>query len=276
MNDNGIFAALAAPLDPQSVKTLEKKDKKSGRVTAIRYIDARTVIDRLNSICPGQWTFETELLAMPQGDGGKWVFKGRLTVCGAWQEDVGMNDNEDYYDPPKAAVSDALKRCAVHFGIGAELYGDAPKNAKQGASKPPQGNGNGDQQQNSKWPARPWQPEILKAAIAASCANKSTELVDFDKAKNLAIVWKKITGQDDITRLAVTSYLVGKCGTFKELSSAAADAFMDWLNKNPTLARQEAQSIKEMLAEEAPKKTMLDKLFPRNVEGNEFEDNGVA
>ncbi len=131
MNED-IFAALAAPLDPSRIKTRKQKD------TTIRYIDARTVIDRLNEVVPGQWHFTTELLHVPTGEqGSKWVFKGRLVVLDCVQEDVGMNDNEDYFDPPKSAVSDALKRCAVHFGIGTELYGNAaPSAAKDSYSKP--------------------------------------------------------------------------------------------------------------------------------------------
>jgi hypothetical protein len=143
--DEELFELLAAPIDPEDIKTREQ-----GGAT-IRYIDARVVIERLNSVCPGQWHFETELIAMPSDSNAKWVFKGRLTVMGCTQEDVGMNDNEKFFDPPKSAVSDALKRCAVHFGIGIELYGDAPnqtrraqptrapqQNAKQSTPKPPQ------------------------------------------------------------------------------------------------------------------------------------------
>lgn len=112
-----VWARLAEPLDPEVIRS------RDDRGTVIYYIDARTVIERLNSVVPGQWHFETELLHVPSGEkGDKWVFKGRLTVLGCVHEDVGMNENELYFDPAKAAVSDALKRCAVHFGIGIELY----------------------------------------------------------------------------------------------------------------------------------------------------------
>lgn len=119
MDKQEVFALLAAPLDVSKIKTRQQAGRN------IRYIDARTVIERLNDVCPGEWHFETQLLSAPSPQNPKWVFLGRLTVLGCVQEDVGMNENEDYFDPPKAAVSDALKRCAVHYGIGIELYGDA-------------------------------------------------------------------------------------------------------------------------------------------------------
>jgi len=205
MEEHEIFAALAAPLDPQSVKTLEKRDKKSGRVTAIRYIDARTVIDRLNSICPGLWTFETELLAVPQGAGDKWVFKGRLTVCGAWQEDVGMNDNEDYYDPPKAAVSDALKRCAVHFGIGGELYGDAPKNAKQAPQKPPQA------QPTSNQPAQHWIKDAKSRAAFWRWTHDDMQLTNEEVHATLKVEKvEQYTGTKEQAMAAIKEYAAKK------------------------------------------------------------------
>src|SRR5205823_8806255 len=46
--------------------------------------------------------------------------KGRLTVLGVTKCDAGEAAAED--EPLKAAVSDALKRCAVHFGIARYLY----------------------------------------------------------------------------------------------------------------------------------------------------------
>jgi hypothetical protein len=42
--------------------------------------------------------------------------EGRLTCFGVTREDVGEGDD------PKAAFSDAIKRAAVHFGVGRALY----------------------------------------------------------------------------------------------------------------------------------------------------------
>lgn len=125
MNDNNlqhIWDAIAAPLDPSEIKFRNQ----SG--TDIPYIDRTTVEMRLNSVCPGDWHFQVTPIVVPDGSKGQWVVKGTLTIHGVTREDFGMNDNENSFDPPKAAVSDALKRCAALFGLGRELAED-PKAA---------------------------------------------------------------------------------------------------------------------------------------------------
>lgn len=95
------------------------KDKR--RALMLAHIDARAVQDRLDAICPDAWTFEVEVVPgtrLPTA-------KGRLTVLGVTREDIGEAPEGDL-GTLKAASSDALKRCAVHFGIGRYLY-DLPK-----------------------------------------------------------------------------------------------------------------------------------------------------
>lgn len=99
---------------------------------ALVYIDARTAHEELDGKY-GQdgWEFTWDTLALHD-----WAVKGTLKckVKDTWitREDVGypqerkmkglLNDSEALKD----AVSDALKRCAVTFGIGRILY-NAPK-----------------------------------------------------------------------------------------------------------------------------------------------------
>lgn len=130
------------------------------------------------------------------------------------------------------------------------------KQAKQEAA------GNG-----SKWPPRPWKPETLKAAIAASVANKPVIPVTKDKAKKLAIVWGNITGQKEDERHEAASYLVGAyVESLNDLSEAVVDALTDWLKKNPPLARKEAQALSELIAATTPQQSTLDDAFPREEE----------
>ena len=75
-------------------------------------IDVRTVHDRLDAICPHDWTFE---LTVVEGAPTRTV-KGRLTVLGVAIEDIGEGDSL------KAAAADAMVRCAEHFGIGRYLH----------------------------------------------------------------------------------------------------------------------------------------------------------
>ncbi len=115
-----VGSALSAPLPPEAVdfriqggNPFEKDGKPYVRVIA--YIDARAVMDRLDAVVgPGNWSFDWQpLITSAQA---VTVVKGSLTVLGVPQSDVGAAG------PTKAAVSDALKRAAVHFGVGRYLY----------------------------------------------------------------------------------------------------------------------------------------------------------
>lgn len=99
----------------------ESKAGKQSEALIACYIDARAVQSRLNSVIgPGNWSFRWETAA---AEGKSVVVRGKLTVLGTVHEDVGTGEGIEAW---KSAVSDALKRCAVHFGIGAYLY-DIPK-----------------------------------------------------------------------------------------------------------------------------------------------------
>ncbi|EYB68397.1 Rad52/22 double-strand break repair protein [Deinococcus phoenicis] len=95
--------------------------KDRSRALLLAYVDARAVQDRLDAVCPDGWSFELEVIP---GTAAPTV-KGRLTVLGVTREDIG-EAGEGEYGTLKAAASDALKRCAVQFGIGRYLY-DLPK-----------------------------------------------------------------------------------------------------------------------------------------------------
>ena len=84
------------------------------------YVDARSVTAHLDDVVPGQW--QTEYRSPPVSVGLP-ALECRLTVCGVTRCDVGTvepgskagSDTKDLY-------SDALKRSAVQFGVGAFLY----------------------------------------------------------------------------------------------------------------------------------------------------------
>jgi hypothetical protein len=83
------------------------------------YVDARDVAQRLDEVVtPAGWDFTSTVLP------GTEVVHGRLVVGGAVREDYGYPNSDRDEEPIKAAASDALKRCAVLFGIGRHLYGD--------------------------------------------------------------------------------------------------------------------------------------------------------
>lgn len=112
------------------VNTFKDLPKKTF-ATFLVYIDARTAMDELDGkYGEGNWEFNWR--KVPDE---KWAVRGRLKVYtkdrSLVRHDVGYPaDNKTYKSSDgsqwlKDAISDALKRCAVQFGIGRELY-DAP------------------------------------------------------------------------------------------------------------------------------------------------------
>jgi hypothetical protein len=95
------------------------------------HIDARAVQHRLNEVVGVDgWSFSFTELEKDNGvhgcltlffdDGGS--EKEEQNVRDITREDVGYANRTDKSEWYKDAVSDALKRCAVHFGVGHFLY----------------------------------------------------------------------------------------------------------------------------------------------------------
>lgn len=82
----------------------------------VAYIDARLAIERLNLVCPHLWKEGGEdPVAEPPYQQVAGGLLCRLTVDGITRADVGEGVG-------KGLISDALKRAAVHFGVGVSLY----------------------------------------------------------------------------------------------------------------------------------------------------------
>lgn len=113
-----LFDALSAPFPAESIDWRigsTSGDKTKGM--ALAYIDARAVMDRLDTMCgPDGWQCNYTTVngsavcnlgvRMP---GGEWLWK----ADGAGATDV---------EAEKGALSDALKRAAVRWGVGRYLY----------------------------------------------------------------------------------------------------------------------------------------------------------
>lgn len=119
-----VWSNLAAPLPTGAVSW-----RQDGKVTArdgkyfarfVAYIEANTVRERLDTVCPGEWDLTLELMpalaSMADVEGVECSFKARLQILGVIREDVG--NGKDY----KQASTDAFKRAAVRFGVAHELY----------------------------------------------------------------------------------------------------------------------------------------------------------
>jgi hypothetical protein len=112
--------ALSEPFGPDDVHW-KPQVVTGNRALAIPYIDARSVMDRLDAAAGvGGWQDSYD----PLPDGTV-VCRLRVKIGKAWitKVDVGSpSDQKDEGDRRKAAFSDALKRAAVKFGVGRYLY----------------------------------------------------------------------------------------------------------------------------------------------------------
>lgn len=111
------FEALKAPFPPDRISWRvgsTNRDKTKGM--ALAYIDARDVMERLDTVCG------------PAGWQDKYPHANGKTVCAIgvkvddewiWKED-GAGDTD--FEASKGALSDAFKRAAVRWGIGRYLY----------------------------------------------------------------------------------------------------------------------------------------------------------
>ena len=119
-NARDIQEALAAPFGNSEIKC--KPGVVSGnRALVLWYVDARTILDRLDAVMGiGNWRDDYEFLP-----DGSVICRLSLRIDGEWITKVdvgGASEQADSGDRHKAAVSDGLKRAAVHFGIGRHLY----------------------------------------------------------------------------------------------------------------------------------------------------------
>lgn len=114
---NDLFVALAAPFPPERVSWRVGSttgDKKKGM--ALAYIDARDVMDRLDSVVgPANWR-----RVHPHAN-GRTLCSLEIKINGEWvAKEDGAGDTD--VEAEKGALSDAFKRAAVNWGIGRYLY----------------------------------------------------------------------------------------------------------------------------------------------------------
>jgi len=110
---NEALPHLRRPFTPEAIRfKVQNVWKNKQGCIIVAYIDARLVIERLNAVVAGGWTFEPQATQ----DGKHMI--GNLTVLGVKRSDVGQSVKGFSKD----LWSDALKRAAVPFGIGVSVY----------------------------------------------------------------------------------------------------------------------------------------------------------
>lgn len=97
---------------------------KDSKVAVAFYIDARLVVARLNQVVGAAgWSDTYDPLLRLEAPAHYFPVECALTVLGVTKRDVGQWARNEVSDNAwKSAYSDALKRAAVKFGVGAFLY----------------------------------------------------------------------------------------------------------------------------------------------------------
>lgn len=140
---------LKTPLPAEAVRPHPTK-------TFLSSINAIYVSERLNDVFGiGAWNLTSEFITMV---GKMVVMKVHLSIpdYGFSFENYGGNDNADIGDAYKGAITDGLtKICAIHLGIGADVWKDKKggKNqpqAQQKVNTPPKASTVQNQPQNAK------------------------------------------------------------------------------------------------------------------------------
>jgi hypothetical protein len=111
------FKALSAPFPPDKVSwRVGSTNKEKTKGMALAYIDARDVMDRLDEVCgPAGWQ-----CSYPHAN-GKTVCSIGIKIGDEWVWKANGAGDTDI-EAEKGALSDALKRAAVCWGIGRYLY----------------------------------------------------------------------------------------------------------------------------------------------------------
>lgn len=121
---DALYKQLKNPFDPKFIKVrvgATNRDKTKG--IALFYLDVREVRKRLTEVC-GLDGWQSETKAITAGN----EFIGATCKMGIRMPDGSWVWHEDAGEPAKggnkvkAAFSDAIKRAAVNFGVGAYLY----------------------------------------------------------------------------------------------------------------------------------------------------------
>ena len=115
-----IWTLLAAPFERQEIKWRVGNSSKKAEtlnIMPLAYIDARCVMDRLDQVVgPNNWQTKFE-----ETNKGRVICYLSIRIDGDWITKAdGAGDTGA--ESEKGAISDALKRAAVQFGINRSMY----------------------------------------------------------------------------------------------------------------------------------------------------------
>lgn len=119
---------LEKPFSPEEIK-----QRVGNFGQTLDYIAGHSVIQRLNDVFDGQWSFQVESHEILEAEV---IVLGKLTAEGISKTQFGSStvtrakssgDIISLADDLKAASTDSLKKCATMFGVGLHIYsGNSP------------------------------------------------------------------------------------------------------------------------------------------------------
>ncbi len=133
-----IISQLTAYFPPEDHK--ERKLKGNG---TWYYLPHQVIRDRLNELCPGEWSTDYSLAQVIDGEP---VYLCKLTICGVTRTGIGDKSNEPspYGTSAQRAFRKAFTDAAEQFGIGAYLDEQTNPKTKQAFVRYMQQAGRGD------------------------------------------------------------------------------------------------------------------------------------
>lgn len=217
-----ITDALRAPFPPGQEQyrlgpTWDAQGERWGRPLA--FIDARAVFDRLDAaVGPSGWETQLERL-------GPGVYLCKLIILGVTRSDVGMaGDTES--EKEKSGASDAIKRAAVQFGVGAYLYQRELPSVKL-------------ERRGNDWSLpRGWRPPSTTSDVDSIGANtvaflaSKTGMVTKKQIAKIGVEMNRVGWSDEDGR-AYLRHLYQKRSRL-ELTTAEASEFIGYLLAMPT------------------------------------------
>jgi len=108
---------LTQPIQPDEMEWRVQQQTKTGKLIIVPYITNRCVMERFDRQF-GWQGWQNDMTEIGEG------FLCRITVTLPDGTTVTKTDgaNRTDIEPIKGGISDAMKRCAVQFGLGRDLY----------------------------------------------------------------------------------------------------------------------------------------------------------
>lgn len=218
---------LSAPFPAAAIHWRAQNVSKAGdKALALAYIDARDVMDRLDNVM-GPTNWRDTYVETPKG---RLICTLELRIDGEW---IGKSDGAGDTDVEgeKGAISDALKRAAVKWGIGRYLYnlGNvwAPCESYEANGK----------KKWSKW-GNGAQQVFLRALheIGASNFNPAPATITDAQLGELELLFEDLN-------VPVAEFLAaGKIANLKQLAADRFDGAKSWINKRALEKREQQKA----------------------------------